>query len=257
MDNDDDNDTTKSQWSEIKRYRNRLNSQRTRVRERIQLDSLESERCRLHLSNTALQYHNKHLRDTIRRIREHSLRNDESRMSMSSQEAPARTISYQPSRIQAPQQTAAAAASSLRRPPALLQQSLQASSGPMHIGMAFQHQVTANPALAGLFLGNDGNTNAASTALGSHHYPSPAVLLGGGTVTPSAPSMSQQDIVQQLLLNAAANPGAASTIAQLAARQLLSDRLLHHHTTMGSISAGGGGGGGDTTQPPHHKRKDS
>jgi hypothetical protein len=264
MDNDDDN--------ESKRYRNRLNSQRTRVRERTQLDSMESERCRLYLSNTALQYHNEHLRDTIRRIREHSLRNETSRMSIPSQQAAARTTSYQPSQNQALQQTATAAgaASSLRRPQDLLQQSLQASSRPMHTGIAFQHQVTTNPALAGFYLGNDGNANAASTnALGSHHYPSPAVLLGGGTVTPSPPYMNQQDIVQQLLLNAAANPGAASTISQLAARQLLAQRLLHHHTTMdrsrGSLSPGGGGGGGsgdgngngDNTQPPYHKRKDS
>lgn len=60
-----------AQWDEVKRARNRVNSRRTREREKEQLDRLESERARLWLSNDALRYQNSHLNEAIKRVREH------------------------------------------------------------------------------------------------------------------------------------------------------------------------------------------
>lgn len=57
-------------WDEVKKARNRINSQRTRERERSQIDSLEAERARLWLSNDAIRYQNKHFREAIQKINE-------------------------------------------------------------------------------------------------------------------------------------------------------------------------------------------
>jgi hypothetical protein len=58
------------QWEDVKKARNRINSQRTREREKFQLDSLEAEKTRLTLSNDALIFQNNHFRESIRQITE-------------------------------------------------------------------------------------------------------------------------------------------------------------------------------------------
>lgn len=61
---------TGGQWDEIKKARNRINSQRTRERERLQIEALESEKARLWLSNDAIKYQNKIFREAIMHLRE-------------------------------------------------------------------------------------------------------------------------------------------------------------------------------------------
>ena len=60
--------STTDGWDEVKRERNRVNSQKTRQREKMLVETLEGERGRLWLSNDALKYQNAHLRDAIRTI---------------------------------------------------------------------------------------------------------------------------------------------------------------------------------------------
>jgi hypothetical protein len=62
------NDDAPLQWEDVKKARNRINSQRTREREKIQLESLEVEKTRLAISNDALIYQNRHFRESIRQI---------------------------------------------------------------------------------------------------------------------------------------------------------------------------------------------
>jgi len=64
------NDKQGAEWEEVKKARNRINSQRTRERERSSIKSLEAERSRLWLSNDAIKFQNQHYRDTIARILE-------------------------------------------------------------------------------------------------------------------------------------------------------------------------------------------
>jgi hypothetical protein len=59
-----------AEWEEVKKARNRINSQRTRERERSQIKSLEAERARLWLSNDAIKFQNQHYREAIGRILE-------------------------------------------------------------------------------------------------------------------------------------------------------------------------------------------
>jgi hypothetical protein len=59
-----------AEWEEVKKARNRINSQRTRERERAQIKSLEAERARLWLSNDAIKFQNQHYREAIGRILE-------------------------------------------------------------------------------------------------------------------------------------------------------------------------------------------
>lgn len=62
------------EWEEVKKARNRINSQRIRERERAQIANLEAERARLWLSNDAIQFQNRHFREVIAKIlqvREH------------------------------------------------------------------------------------------------------------------------------------------------------------------------------------------
>lgn len=66
----DDHGDSSRQWNELRRARNRINSQRTRERERFQIESLEAQRTRLWLSNDAIRYQNNHIRSAIRKIRE-------------------------------------------------------------------------------------------------------------------------------------------------------------------------------------------
>jgi hypothetical protein len=68
--NDNNNSKPTVKWDDVKRARNRINSQRTRERERTQIHSLEAERTRLWLSNDALKYQNSHFREAIRQIHE-------------------------------------------------------------------------------------------------------------------------------------------------------------------------------------------
>lgn len=56
------------EWEEVKKARNRINSQRTRERERSQIKSLEAERACLWLSNDAIKFQNRHFRETIAQI---------------------------------------------------------------------------------------------------------------------------------------------------------------------------------------------
>jgi len=56
------------EWEEVKKARNRINSQRTRERERAQIKSLEVERARLWLSNDAIKFQNRHFRELIAQI---------------------------------------------------------------------------------------------------------------------------------------------------------------------------------------------
>lgn len=65
----DENEDDTIQWTEVKRYRNRLSSKKTRDKERSLIKSLEREKERLHLSNTSLAYHNLHLREAIKAIK--------------------------------------------------------------------------------------------------------------------------------------------------------------------------------------------
>lgn len=52
-------------WEEVKKARNRINSQRTRERERHMIQSLESERARLSISNDAIRFQNRTFRAAI------------------------------------------------------------------------------------------------------------------------------------------------------------------------------------------------
>ncbi len=71
---DDKNGSTKTaaakafEWEEVKKARNRINSQRIRERERSQIANLEAERARLWLSNDAIQFQNRHFREVIAKI---------------------------------------------------------------------------------------------------------------------------------------------------------------------------------------------
>ncbi|VEU38756.1 unnamed protein product [Pseudo-nitzschia multistriata] len=56
------------EWEEVKKARNRINSQRTRERERSQIKNLEAERARLWLSNDAIKFQNRHFREIIGQI---------------------------------------------------------------------------------------------------------------------------------------------------------------------------------------------
>ena len=56
------------EWEEVKKVRNRINSQRTRERERSQIKSFEAERACLWLSNDAIKFQNRHFRETIAQI---------------------------------------------------------------------------------------------------------------------------------------------------------------------------------------------
>ena len=62
-------------WQEIKRHRNRVNSQKTRNREREQMDQLQNQKTCLYLANTALQFQNQHMREAIQQVRNHIARN--------------------------------------------------------------------------------------------------------------------------------------------------------------------------------------
>lgn len=56
------------EWEEVKKARNRINSQRIRERERAQIANLEAERARLWLSNDAIKFQNRHFRDIIAKV---------------------------------------------------------------------------------------------------------------------------------------------------------------------------------------------
>ncbi len=56
------------EWEEVKKARNRINSQRIRERERAQIANLEAERARLWLSNDAIQFQNRHFREVIAKV---------------------------------------------------------------------------------------------------------------------------------------------------------------------------------------------
>ena len=56
------------EWEEVKKARNRINSQRIRERERAQIANLEAERARLWLSNDAIRFQNSHFREIIAQI---------------------------------------------------------------------------------------------------------------------------------------------------------------------------------------------
>ena len=56
------------EWEEVKKARNRINSQRIRERERAQIANLEAERARLWLSNDAIKFQNRHFREVIAKI---------------------------------------------------------------------------------------------------------------------------------------------------------------------------------------------
>ncbi len=58
------------EWEEVKKARNRINSQRIRERERAQIANLEAERARLWLSNDAIRFQNQHFRQVIAKILE-------------------------------------------------------------------------------------------------------------------------------------------------------------------------------------------
>jgi len=58
------------EWEEVKKARNRINSQRIRERERAQIANLEAERARLWLSNDAIRFQNQHFREIIAKIKE-------------------------------------------------------------------------------------------------------------------------------------------------------------------------------------------
>ena len=53
----------------MKKHRSRVNSQKTRIRERGQMDQLQSQQTCLYLTNSALHYQNQHMRDAIMKIR--------------------------------------------------------------------------------------------------------------------------------------------------------------------------------------------
>jgi hypothetical protein len=68
---DDDNaNEANRQWEDVKKARNRINSQRTREREKLQMESMELEKTRLFLSNDALRFQNIYFRDAIQQIAE-------------------------------------------------------------------------------------------------------------------------------------------------------------------------------------------
>ena len=58
------------EWEEVKKARNRINSQRIRERERAQIANLEAERARLWLSNDAIRFQNQHFREVISKVLE-------------------------------------------------------------------------------------------------------------------------------------------------------------------------------------------
>ena len=281
QDEEDDHQETQAQWSEIKRYRNRINSQRTRERERFQLETLESEKSRLFLSNDALRYQNGHLREAIKKIREQLILQVTSMTpSTSDQTAPGPHLSLSSSLLQPlvaesvgvpqqipPSEQASAVSrsllSSLLQP--LANDPVGASSGLNQIaGVAHHHQ---SHHLANLLLAND---SAASVGvLGSHnhhhhHHPSAAALglaelrrqALGGAVTASG--LNQADLVRQLMLNSVPSVGTPSIAAELAARRQLLNPLpdtlfigtpgTTTATTNNSVVAAPTAGGGDERQ---------
>jgi hypothetical protein len=61
---------TPFEWEEVKKARNRINSQRIRERERAQITNLEADRARLWLSNDAIRFQNRHFREIMAQIME-------------------------------------------------------------------------------------------------------------------------------------------------------------------------------------------
>ena len=179
-------ESSESQWDELKRARNRINSQRTRERERLQIETLETEKSRLWLSNDAIKYQNRHLRQAIAQIRE--LQADPSlRQSMQHRGT---TAAEQGSQLQ--QQLSSLRGGSRQ------QQLLEAgASGTIaSVGATPQN-------LAGLMIGSS-EGNAASGLLGAHPslglQPMMRRTLGG--VLPSSVNHS-------LILNSAPLPASA------------------------------------------------
>ncbi|CAJ1959234.1 unnamed protein product [Cylindrotheca closterium] len=69
MNIEDEDIEDQPQSLELKRHRSRLSSKRTREKERSIMEDLEKKRSRLYISNTALEYHNKDLREAIQNIK--------------------------------------------------------------------------------------------------------------------------------------------------------------------------------------------
>jgi hypothetical protein len=77
MNRDDDKgasatDAAELHWSEVKKDRNRLNAKNSRDRQQHQSNALEARNTRLAVSNDALRFHNRHLREAIQQIKEQS-----------------------------------------------------------------------------------------------------------------------------------------------------------------------------------------
>jgi hypothetical protein len=73
-------------WDDLQRARNRLNSKRTRDRERSQIERLESQKERIWVSNDAIKYQNAQMREAIRAIHQ------ERKSPMSRQNAPTHAV---------------------------------------------------------------------------------------------------------------------------------------------------------------------
>jgi hypothetical protein len=65
-------DAAELHWSEVKKDRNRLNAKNSRDRQQHQSSALEAQNTRLAVSNDALRFHNRHLREAIQQIKEQS-----------------------------------------------------------------------------------------------------------------------------------------------------------------------------------------
>jgi hypothetical protein len=64
-------DAAELHWSEVKKDRNRINAKNSRDRQQHQSNTLEAQNTRLTVSNDALRFHNRHLREAIQQIKEH------------------------------------------------------------------------------------------------------------------------------------------------------------------------------------------
>jgi hypothetical protein len=195
MSNNEESDG-KGGWNEVKKARNRINSQRTRERERVQIDMLEAEKTRLWLSNDAIKYQCKHMRDAIIQIREYT--------------ADPSALQSRSATSSAHQSTQNRALSSLRE--AAGQQFVQAGAP---LTLQEQHVQTGAPmgqvpqSLAELMIANDGG---ASAGVLSQH---PGFGLNAMARRNFAGMMPNSHMIHPRMLNSAPMPASAMLRAEM------------------------------------------
>jgi hypothetical protein len=120
-------------WDDLQRARNRLNSKRTRDRERSQIESLEAQKERIWVSNDAIKYQNAQMREAIRAIHQ------ERKSPMSRQNIPIHAVASAMSTSQRPD------VSSANRPSAVGPQ-LKSQQSPLDVAVTtLRNQVGLGP----------------------------------------------------------------------------------------------------------------